>query len=36
MEPEDISGILEVNLKVSGAATPLTYTDLVRNIIRNV
>jgi hypothetical protein len=33
MEPEDISGILEVDRKTSGKARALTYRDLVREAL---
>ena len=33
MEPEDISGILEVDQKISGVARALTYRDLVREAL---
>ena len=33
MEPEDISGILEVDRKISGVARALTYRDLVREAL---
>ena len=33
MEPEDISGILEVDRKTSGKAKALTYRDLVREAL---
>ena len=33
MEPEDISGILEVDQKISGVQRALTYRDLVREAL---
>jgi predicted N-acetyltransferase YhbS len=33
MEPEDISGILEVDRKISGKARAITYRDLVREAL---
>jgi predicted N-acetyltransferase YhbS len=33
MEPEDISGILKVDQKISGVARALTYRDLVREAL---
>ncbi len=33
MEPEDISGILEVDQKISGVQRALTYKDLVREAL---
>jgi predicted N-acetyltransferase YhbS len=33
MEPEDISGILEVDRKTSGKAKALTYRDLAREAL---
>jgi len=33
MEPEDISGILEVDRKISGVQRALTYRDLVREAL---
>lgn len=33
MEPEDISGILEVDRKISGVQRALTYKDLVRETL---
>jgi predicted N-acetyltransferase YhbS len=33
MEPEDISGILEVDRKISGTARALTYRNLVREAL---
>jgi predicted N-acetyltransferase YhbS len=33
MEPEDISGILDVDRKISGVARALTYRDLVREAL---
>ncbi len=33
MEPEDISGILEVDRKISGVQRALTYKDLVREAL---
>ena len=33
MEPEDISGILKVDQKISGVARAVTYRDLVREAL---
>jgi predicted N-acetyltransferase YhbS len=35
MEPEDISGILEVDRKISGKVRAITYRDLVREALGN-
>ena len=33
MEPEDISGILEIDRKISGVQRAMTYRDLVREVL---